>query len=126
MKKTIDYYMNLPYRIEIIPDTEEGGYAVRYPELPGCISCAQSLEELMNNAIDAKRTWLLAALEDKMDIPEPVSNSKIEDVPTQYKLRIPRSLYTSLREHAQQEGISMNQYCVYLLTKNDSVYEYSR
>ncbi len=126
MKKTLDYYMNLPYRIEIIPDTEEGGYAARYPELPGCITCAQSIDELMINAVDAKRTWLMAALEDEIYIPEPISNSDIEDVPTQYKLRIPRSLYSSLREHAQKEGISMNQYCVYLLTKNDSIYEFSR
>ena len=126
MKKTLDYYMNLPYRIEIIPDTEEGGYAARYPELPGCITCAQSIDELMVNAVDAKRTWLMAALEDEIYIPEPISNSDIEDVPTQYKLRIPRSLYSSLREHAQKEGISMNQYCVYLLTKNDSIYEFSR
>lgn len=126
MKKTLDYYMNLPYRIEIIPDTEEGGYAARYPELPGCITCAQSVDELMINAVDAKRTWLMAALEDEIYIPEPISSSDIEDVPTQYKLRIPRSLYSSLREHAQKEGISMNQYCVYLLTKNDSIYEFSR
>ena len=126
MKKTLDYYMNLPYRIEIIPDTEEGGYAARYPELPGCITCAQSIDELMINAVDAKRTWLMAAFEDEIYIPEPISNSDIEDVPTQYKLRIPRSLYSSLREHAQKEGISMNQYCVYLLTKNDSIYEFSR
>ena len=126
MKKTLDYYMNLPYRIEIIPDTEEGGYAARYPELPGCITCAQSIDELMVNAVDAKRTWLMAALEDEIYIPEPISNSDIEDVPTQYKLRIPRSLYSSLREHAQKEGISMNQYCVYLITKNDSIYEFSR
>ncbi len=24
--KTIEYYMSLPYRMEIIPDKEEGGY----------------------------------------------------------------------------------------------------
>ena len=26
MMKTLEYYMNLPYRLEIIPDTDEGGY----------------------------------------------------------------------------------------------------
>ena len=35
--KTIDYYMSLPYKLEIVPD-EEGGYVARYPELPGCIA----------------------------------------------------------------------------------------
>lgn len=30
--------------------------------------------------------------------------------------------YRSLAEHSKREGISMNQYCVYLLSKNDAVY----
>lgn len=33
--KTADYYMSLPYKVEIIPDTVEGGYVAMYPELPG-------------------------------------------------------------------------------------------
>ena len=40
----------------------------------------------------------------------------------QFKLRIPKSLHRSLAEHAKEEGISMNQYCVYLLSKNDALY----
>ena len=24
--KTIEYYMDLPYRLELVPDTEEGGF----------------------------------------------------------------------------------------------------
>ena len=55
-KKTIEYYMSLPYRLEIIPDTVEGGYAARYPDLPGCITCADSIEDVFSNAEDAKRT----------------------------------------------------------------------
>ena len=29
--KTIDYYVNLPYKLEIVPDLDEGGYIARYP-----------------------------------------------------------------------------------------------
>ena len=32
MKKDLNYYLNLPYRVEVIPDEEEGGYAFRIPE----------------------------------------------------------------------------------------------
>ena len=32
--RTFEEYMALPYRLEIIPDTDEGGYVVSYPELP--------------------------------------------------------------------------------------------
>ena len=29
------------------------------------------------------------------------------------------NLHRSLAEHSKQKGVSMNQYCVYLLSKND-------
>ena len=38
------------------------------------------------------------------------------------ELRIPKSLHRALAEHSKAEGISMNQYCLYLLTKNDATY----
>ena len=116
--KKIDYYMNLPYRLEVYPDYDEGGYAVRYPDLPGCATVGESMGELLANAEDAKRAWLEAAIEDDVNIPEPAST---EDYSGQFKLRIPKSLHRSLAEHAKEEGISMNQYCLYLLSKNDAL-----
>lgn len=122
MKKTIDYYLSLPYRLEIVPDTVEGGYGARYPELPGCITCADSLEEVVMNAEDAKRAWLEAALKDKVEIPEPEQEDSLIEYSGQFKIRMPKSLHKSLSVHAKQEGISMNQYCIYLLSKNDATY----
>lgn len=116
--KTIDYYMNLPYKLEIVPDLDEGGYIARYPELPGCITVGNSLEETVRSVLDAKREWLTAALEDGNTINEPIS---LEEYSGQFKLRIPKSLHRSLAEHSKAEGISMNQYCLYLLTKNDTL-----
>ena len=115
--RTIEEYMRLPYRMEIVPDTVEGGFAVRFPELPGCLTCGDSLEEAIRNAEDCKKEWLAAALEDGIDIPVPVSEDKYSG---QFKLRIPKSLHKSLAEHSKAEGISMNQYCLYLLAKNDA------
>lgn len=117
--RTLEEYMRLPYRMEIIPDTIEGGFAVRFPELPGCLTCADTMEEAVRNAEDCKREWLVAAIEDGTPIPEPMTD---EDYSGQFKLRIPKSLHKSLAEHSKAEGISMNQYCLYLLTKNDAVF----
>ena len=117
--RTIDEYMRLPYRMEVIPDTVEGGYVVRFPELPGCLTCADTLEEAIRNAADCKKEWLTVAIEDGIDIPEPVSEDEYSG---QFKLRIPKSLHKSLAEHSKAEGISMNQYCLYLLAKNDASY----
>ena len=117
--RTLEEYMRLPYRMEIIPDTIEGGFTVRFPELPGCLTCADTMEEAVRNAEDCKREWLAAAIEDGTPIPEPMTD---EDYSGQFKLRIPKSLHKSLAEHSKAEGISMNQYCLYLLTKNDAVF----
>ena len=106
--KTLNEYLTLPYRMEIVEDHDEGGFVVSYPDLPGCITCGETVESAVANAQDAKRAWLEAALEDGIPIREP---DDLESYSGQFKLRT---------EHAKREGISMNQYCVYLLSKNDA------
>ena len=120
MKKTIDYYMALPYRMEIIPDVEEGGFTACFPDLPGCLTCAETMDGIIANALDAKKTWLEDALEEGIDILEPSEKDAVE-YSGQFKLRMPKSLHRSLAAHAKREGISMNQYCNYLLAKNDAM-----
>lgn len=112
-------YFAMNYRMEIVEDKDEGGFVVSFPELPGCITCGETVESAVANALDAKKAWLEAAIEDGIEIHEPDS---LEEYSGQFKLRIPRSLHRSLAEHSKREGISMNQYCVYLLSKNDAVY----
>lgn len=117
--KTLNEYLALPYRMEIVEDIEEGGYVVSFPELPGCITCGDNMENAIANAIDAKKVWLQAALEEGIEIDEPDS---LNNYSGQFKIRIPKSLHRSLSEHSKREGISMNQYCLYLLAKNDAIY----
>lgn len=62
--KTIDEYINKDYELKIVEDPDEGGFVAFYPELPGCITCGETLEEAADNALDAKRAWLEAAIED--------------------------------------------------------------
>lgn len=117
--KTLNDYLAMSYRLEIVRDDAEGGFVASYPDLPGCITCGETEEEAVKNALDAKKVWLEAALEDGLAIPAPDS---LEAYSGQFKLRLPRSLHRSLAEHSQREGISMNQYCVYLLSRNDAVF----
>lgn len=117
--KTLNDYMSLSYRMEIVPDKEEGGYAVYFPDLPGCISCGETLESAVTNGQAAKREWIMAALEDGIEIQEPES---LEDYSGQFKFRIPKSLHRLLADHSKREGISMNQYCLYLLSRNDALH----
>ena len=117
MKSIVDY-MSLPYRLEIVEDKSEGGYVASYPDLSGCLTCGETIEEVVKNANDAKKEWLLAAIEENIDIPEP---DTLDNYSGQFKLRMPRSLHKSLANHDLREGISMNQYCLYLLSKNDGL-----
>ena len=115
--KTLEELMKLPYKLEIVPDTEESGYIASYPELPGCITCGETIESAVLNARDAKKAWLETAIENNVSINEP---EELESYSGQFKLRIPKSLHKALAEESRKEGVSMNQYCVYLLSKNSS------
>lgn len=56
--KTIEYYMNLPYKIEVVSDPDEGGYVARCPELPGCMTAGETVESVIKNAaMQRRRGW---------------------------------------------------------------------
>ena len=53
-------YMEKSYHIEITEDKDEGGFVVFYPDMPGCITCGETVESAVANALDAKKAWLEA------------------------------------------------------------------
>ena len=61
--KDLNYYLSLPYRMELTPDKPEGDFVVSFPALPGCLSCGETIEEAITNGNDAKMAWLKAGLE---------------------------------------------------------------
>ena len=71
MMKTLNDYMKMNYRMEVIEDKEEGGFVVSFPKLPGCITCGETVEAAVTNALNAKKIWLEAAIEDGIEIYEP-------------------------------------------------------
>ncbi len=72
MNKTLEYYLSLPYTLEIIPDNEDGGWVVKIKELRGCITQADQWDDILPMIEDAKRLWLESALEVGITIPEPL------------------------------------------------------
>jgi predicted RNase H-like HicB family nuclease len=54
---------------------EEEGKAVgvRFPELPGCVSAGDTLDEAMMNAAEALELWAEAMIESGQEIPPPRS-----------------------------------------------------
>jgi predicted RNase H-like HicB family nuclease len=110
--KDLDYYMSLNYPFTLEQD-EDGSYLIIFPDLPGCMTCGASLEEVIELGRDARKCWVESALQDGAFIPEPKAEV---DYPDNFKLRLPRTLYKNLANNARVEGVSMNQYCLYLLS----------
>ena len=67
--KDLNYYMTLRYKIVLIP--EEDGWGALIPELPGCVGGGDTILEALEMLDDAKRGWLLSALDHGDNIPEP-------------------------------------------------------
>lgn len=107
--------MNLNYKVEVLEDKDEGGYVVSCPELPGCISQGESINEAMKKLKEAKELWFESMIDNKKEIFEPKNE---EEYSGQFKLRLPKSLHKKLAEKSINEGISMNQYCLYLITNS--------
>ena len=49
--KTLNDYFAMNYRMEIVEDKDEGGFVVSFPELPGCITCGETVESAVANAL---------------------------------------------------------------------------
>ena len=41
-----------------VEEKEEGGFVVSYLDLPGCITCGETMESAVANALDAKKHGL--------------------------------------------------------------------
>jgi antitoxin HicB len=109
----IDYYMNLPYRIELIRD--EDGWFASIPELPGCISQGVTAEEAVEMIRDAQRLWLQVALEDGDPIPEPHADE--HSYSGKFNVRVPKDLHRWLAQEAERDGVSLNQLVVSILSR---------
>lgn len=72
MKKTLNDYLKLPYRMEFVRDEAEGGYVVSFPDLPGCITCGESLTAAATNAGDAKKRGWKPRLQKAFPFPSPM------------------------------------------------------
>jgi antitoxin HicB len=68
--KPIEYYLSLPYPIELIPD-EDGYWFAQIPLLPGCMTQGENREEALRMLDEAKEIWLEQQLLHNQPIPEP-------------------------------------------------------
>lgn len=65
---------HVPYRFSIRPMTadEGGGYLIEFPDLPGCVSAGDTVEEAVVNGVEAMEGWVEAVRAQGDAVPEPV------------------------------------------------------
>lgn len=84
-----------------------GGYMITFPDLPGCMSDGETMDEALFNGRDAFSCWIAAQVDMKRQIPEPTHYDD-EGKPVKFVQRLPRSLHASLQLRAKAEGVSLN------------------
>lgn len=52
------------FTLVVTEDPQVGGYTIECPQMPGCVSEADTLPELYRNWADAATLWFQAAAED--------------------------------------------------------------
>jgi antitoxin HicB len=60
-----------PFTIRPLPEDEGGGYLIEFPDLPGCMSDGETIEETIANGVDAMRGWIEAMRAEGHPIPAP-------------------------------------------------------
>ncbi len=54
--KDLEKYMAMPHRMEVVKDSDKGGFVFSYPDLPGYISCEETMEKALAGNIEIPRT----------------------------------------------------------------------
>lgn len=119
MKDQIKGYLGLKYQIKLTPLSEEdgGGWLAEIPDLKGCLSDGDTIEEALRNIEEAKEAWFVTAIKRGQQIPLPTSYQE-EQYSGKFTLRLPKSLHKELAEAASEEGVSLNSYILSLLSLN--------
>jgi len=110
----LDHYLALNYHKRLYQDDEDD-WIVEIDDLPGCMADGKTPDEAIANSREAMRSWMESRISSGLEIPEP---SVADDYSGRILLRMPKSIHRRLAILAQQEGSSLNQYIVSLLSYN--------
>ncbi|MFI5350909.1 MAG: toxin-antitoxin system HicB family antitoxin [Elusimicrobiota bacterium] len=92
---------------------EDKCWVARAPEIMGCGAHGDTAAEAMKELEVAIRVHLEIRRKQGWAIPKPASE---QENGGRILLRLPKTLQRNLREDAAEEGVSVNQYAVYLIS----------
>jgi predicted RNase H-like HicB family nuclease len=115
------------YPIAIEPGDEKHAFGVVVPDVPGCFSAGDTLDEAISNAKEAIELWLETVIEDGGSVPEPspidrhqanpefagwiwavvdIDLSRLEGKTKRINITIPENVLTLIDEAAKRAGES--------------------
>lgn len=115
MRKTLEDYLKLEYPFLVRPliEDEGSGWMVEFQDLKGCVGTGDSVDEAIQDAMEAKEAYIEDILAEGEEVPEPYSTDQCNG---RFSLRMPKSLHRWVDSSAKREGISTNQYINHILS----------
>ena len=104
-----------PFTIRHLLDEEGGGYFIEFPDLPGCMSDGETVDEAIENGQGAIQAWIEAAKEMNRPIPKP---GELENQSGKWVQRVPKSIHLRLATRAKEEGVSLNTLVIMMLSES--------
>ena len=108
INRSLDAYQ---FTVRPLSKEEGGGYLVEYPDIPGCMSDGETVEEAIANGREALRDCVAVLQESGRNAPKPGIDA------AQWRQRLPRTLYSKLTVQAENEGVSINSFVTAIIAE---------
>lgn len=104
-----------PFEIRPLSDDEGGGFLISFTDFTECISDGETIEESIQNGMDALQETIAALESLGLAVPEPGSGGGYSG---KFIQRVPKSIHARLVIRAKQEGVSMNSLVTSILAES--------
>lgn len=102
------------YLLNIRWSEEDRCFFGEFPELTGCATHGDSVEEIIQNANDTVDSWMMGAKKAKISIPKPIAIKKWSGV---FTTRIDPEIHRQLAIKAKQKGKTLSKFVNQILLK---------
>lgn len=110
----LDHLGGQEYPMKVYRDFDSGDWVAEVSDLPGCIGVGDTRTEAVAVAERFIRDWIQEALAQGWEVPPPSTHVEASG---KFVVRLPRSLHARLQDLAGDEGTSLNQLVVALLSE---------
>jgi len=101
------------YIRKVFYSAEDKCWVAIAPEIPGCSALGDTDNEALKELDNAIKLHLRIRKENKLPIPRALAGQVLGG---RFLLRIPKALQHNLKEEAMEEGVSVNQYALFLIS----------